>query len=186
MNDEYPFPYINKLADNLDRTVGPEIRRKILAGAETLTTKTHKPERAAVMKTIMERMAACLDPETAVRVRLGCACKPRPYLKDAKALLAQSADIPEFLTKVQGHSYLGNPLRYEDGKISGDFGFRRCVCSNVGAAKEPLPMLWCECCRGHLIWFYESLFHRPVRVEFRETAITGGEECRYVVYFEPA
>ncbi len=185
MDREYPYSYINLLAENLDRAVGSEVRREILAGAEALTGKTKKSERAAVMKAIMESMAERLAPETAVNVRLGCACKPKSFLKDARALLAQSADIPSFLAKVEERRYLGKPLRYADGKISGDFGFRRCVCGQVNEAKEPLPMLWCECCRGHLIWMYESLFNRPVWVILSETAITGGIECRYVAYIDP-
>lgn len=182
--NEYPFAYIQHMADRLDEAAGMEIRRQILAGSETLTKKTSKTRRAEMMKTIMERMEALLDPETASSVRVSCACKPASFLKDAQARLAAAPDISAFLASVEEKRYLGSPLRYDGSQIHGEFGFRRCVCSKVSAAKEPLPMLWCECCRGHLIWMYENLLKRPLRVELTETIITGGEECRYIISLE--
>ena len=181
---EYPYAYVQHLADQLDEAAGLVVRQQILAGAEALTSKTPKPQRAAIFKTIMERMEAQLDPQTAVAVRVSCACKPASFLKDARTLLTAAPDIPAFLTAVSERRYLGSPLQYANSRITGEFGFRRCVCSKVSAFKEPLPMLWCECCRGHLVWMYENLFDRPLRVELTETVITGGEECRYTVTLE--
>jgi hypothetical protein len=181
---EYAYTYVQVLADRLDEAAGSEVRRQILAGTESLTNKTPKQRRAAMLKTVMERMEALLDPETAVRVRMSCACKPPSFLKDARALLAAAPDIPAFLEAVERKRYLGSPLRYDGKQIRGDFGFRQCVCAKVSASKEPLPMMWCECCKGHVVWMYESLFNRPLRVEFTETVITGGAECRYIVTFD--
>jgi hypothetical protein len=178
---EYPHMYVQHLSERLDEAVGPELRRQILAGAEALTSKTSKPARARILKTVMERMEQLMDRETAIRVRASCACKPPSFLKKAKEIYAASPDIPTFLSEMEKQRTLGWPLRLEGDRIVGEFGYRACVCAKVNGSKEPLPMLWCECCKGHVIWMYENVFGRPVKVEMSESVITGGEECRYTV-----
>jgi hypothetical protein len=173
--------YVQHLADELDQAVGPDLRRQILAGTEGLTSKSSKLKRAGLLKTVMERMEQLIDRETAIRVRASCACKPPSFLKRAKEIYAASPDIPAFLREMEKQRTLGSPLKLEGNRIVGEFGFRACVCAKVNGSKEPLPMLWCECCKGHIIWMYENVFGRPVKVEMSESVITGGEECRYTV-----
>jgi hypothetical protein len=66
---EYHHMYVQHLADELDGAVGQELRRQILAVAEKLSSKTSKPKRARILKTVMERMA-CSWTKAAVKVRV--------------------------------------------------------------------------------------------------------------------
>lgn len=185
---EYPFFYMQMLANALDEEVGEAQRREILAGAEELTSKTSKPKRIQILREVMARMEAHPDRAAMLRARAACACKPPAFLKDAKKMLAQSPNLPAFLEAAQQVNFIGKSLRYENGpegeRILGEFGFRRCVCGKVSAAKEPLAMMWCECCRGHVLWMWQNILERPILVDLTTSAITGSDECRFVVTWD--
>ena len=184
---EYPHSYLQVLSDALDAEVGEADRRILLAGTEEMTSKTAKTRQIEAFREVMARMDAHPNREALVRARVACACKPQSFLKDAKKIMAESPTLEAFVNAVQKRRYLGMPLSLEQGpeggRIHGVFGFQRCVCGKVGKSTKPLTMMWCECCRGHIIWMWQNLLQRPVKVDLYEAAIAGADDCRYTVDF---
>jgi len=174
------LPYLRKLARNLDETVGEKAREEILDGCESITAKSSKVLRAQIMKEVMIRMESQMDMETAVAVREKCACKPNNQLKPIRELYQKSPDMKTFIKELNA---MGNQGRYilHNNIILGSYNHGKCICSMVKATQEKIPMLWCECCKGHVKWLFENTFDFPVHVEMLETITFGNDDCRFKV-----
>lgn len=176
--------YIKKLAKNIDKVAGEEIRIKILKDCETLTAKHKKEKRAELMKAITERMENLLDERDIITIRESCACKPPKFLKKAKEIYAESQNIEDFLGNLQETGYAGKSIRLENDVIHGKFGLGKCVCGMVGETKSEISISWCHCCKAHIRWLYEKSLNIPLKVELTESVISGGEDCVYKVYWK--
>ncbi|MTI71866.1 MAG: hypothetical protein FH751_16580 [Firmicutes bacterium] len=181
---KYKMSYINKLAKNIDKVVGEEIRLKILKGCEDLTAKQKKEKRAEIMKMVTERMDNLLYEKDIIKIREACACKPQKFLKKAKELNREAKNIEDFLYKLQETGYAGNSIRLEKNIIHGKFGIGKCVCGMVGDTKSLISISWCHCCKAHIRWLYEKSLKRSLKVEITESIISGGKDCIYKIYLK--
>jgi len=176
-------PYLRKLAKNLDELVGEDIRRSVLKDCETVTSKTNKVKRAQMMKEIMIRMDKLIDKDAAIKIRENCACKPKVFLKTSIDIYEKYPNIEDYISELQKTHYAGK-LKIEDNVIACNFGSGKCVCGMVKSAKEAIPILWCECCKGHVKWLFEGTFKKTLKVEMISSIVSGSDDCRFNIYLE--
>ena len=176
-------PYLRKLAKNLDEFVGEEIRKDVLKGCETITAKTNKVKRAEMMKEVMIRMDKFVDKDVAIKIRENCACKPKIFLKTAINIYKKHPNIEEFTNELQKTNFAGK-LKVEDNIIYCNFSSKKCVCGMVKSTKEIIPILWCECCKGHVKWLFEETFKKPLNVEMVSSIVSGSDDCRFKICLE--
>lgn len=174
-------PYLRKLAKNLDELVGEDIRNKVLEGCETITSRTNKIERAEMMKKVMLRMDKLIDKDTAIKIRENCACKPKNFLKISTDIYKKHPNIEDFLSELQKTGFAGK-FRTENNIIHCNFGLGKCVCGMVKAEKDPMPILWCECCKGHVKWLFEGTLERTLNVEMMYSVISGADDCMFKIH----
>lgn len=176
-------PYLRKLAKNLDDFANEDIRNKVLEGCETITAKTSKIKRAEMMMEVMNRMEKYIDKDTAIKIREKCACKPKNFLKISTEILEKHPYIEDYLNELQKTHYAGN-LRIEENIIYCNFGSGKCVCGMVKAAKEPIPILWCQCCKGHVRWLFEGTLKSLLKIEMLSSVVSGSDDCRFKIYLD--
>lgn len=179
MPKKYMF-YVQRFEKAIARSLGQEKADAILAGCEELTAKSPKPERARMMNIAMERLSKACPPETAVAIRECCACKPKTFLAEARRLRAESDSMDDFFGKLSEYGKVGFYYR-EGGKLYCAYRPGDCVCGMVGARKEKVPFLWCECCKGHAKWILEECLEKKVTMAVLETIVAGGHECRFEI-----
>jgi hypothetical protein len=65
------------------------------------------------------------------------------------------------------------------------FGLR-CYCPLLRKLPAELtaPESYCECSRAFVEWSWRSILDIPVKVELRESCVTGGSECRFVIHLD--
>ncbi|MDD2651344.1 MAG: DUF6144 family protein [Candidatus Cloacimonadales bacterium] len=175
------LPYLKKLARHLDDTVGEDKRKEILDGCESITAKSGKVLRSHIMRDVMLRMEDEMDRDEAVSVREKCSCKPKYQVKPIKELYEHSADIQSFIERLNDMDSVGS-YRLEDNIIHGSFNHKKCVCHMVTSTKEPMPKLWCDCCKGYVKWLFSNVFSMPIEVEMLDTIITGSDNCYFKIY----
>lgn len=174
-------PYLRKLAKSLDEFVGEDIRSKVLEGCETITAKTSKIKRAELMKEVMSRMDCLIDKNTAIKIRENCACKPKDFLKTSIGIFEKYPNIEYFLTELQKTHFAGK-FKIENNIIDCNFGTGKCVCGMVKSTKEPIPILWCECCKGHVRWLFETTMKKTLNIEMISSVVSGSDDCRFKIY----
>jgi hypothetical protein len=174
-------PYLRKLAKNLDEFVGEDIRSKVLEGCETLTAKTSKIKRAEMMKDVMTRMDALIDKDISIKIRENCACKPKAFLKTSIEIFEKYPNIEDFISELQKTHFAGK-FKIEDNIIDCNFGTGKCVCGMVKSTKESIPILWCECCKGHVKWIFEGTLKRSLHIEMTSSVVSGSDDCRFKIY----
>lgn len=177
------IPYLRKLAKNLDEIVGEDVRRKVLEDCEKISAKTNKIKRAEMMKVVMMRMDKLIDKNTAIKIRENCACKPKNFLKSSIEIYGKYPKIEEFINELEKTHFAGK-LKIEDNIIYCNFSSGKCVCGMVKSAKENIPILWCECCKGHVKWLFEGTFKKLLNIEMLSSVISGSDDCRFKIYLE--
>lgn len=173
-------PYLNKLAKHLDESVGETSRNEIMEGVDLESIKSNEILRAHIMKQVMERMESKLDKETAVSVREKCACKPPELLKEIKELYSKYQNIEQFIEALNQSNLVGK-FELIDNVIYGRFNIGQCICDMVKDTKEKMPILWCECCKGHVKWTFEETFNFPIKVEITDSIANGSDDCRFKI-----
>ena len=173
-------PYLRKLAKNLDEFVGEDIRSKVLEDCETITAKTSKIKRAEMMKEVMTRMDGLIDKDTAIKIRENCACKPKDFLKTSIGLFEKYPNIEDFINELQKTHFAGN-FKIENNIIDCNFGTGKCVCGMVKSTKESIPILWCECCKGHVRWLFETTLKKTLNIEMISSVVSGSDDCRFKI-----
>ena len=179
MPKKYMF-YVQRFEKAIAQNLGQDKADAILEGCESLTAKSPKPERARMMNIAMERLSKACPRETAVAIRESCACKPPAFLAEAKRIKGESATDDEFFRKLSDYGKVGFYFR-EGGKLYCAYRPSDCVCGMVGARKEKVPFLWCECCKGHAKWILEECLGKKVTMVILETIVSGGRECRFEI-----
>lgn len=179
MAKKYMF-YVQRFEKALARSLGQEKADEILEGCENLTAKSPKHERARMMNVAMERLSRACPPATAVAIRESCACKPKAFLEEAKRIRGESATDEDFFRKLSDYGKVGIYYR-EGGRLYCAYRPDDCVCGMVGARKEKVPFLWCECCKGHAKWILEECLEKKVTMVVLETIVSGGRECRFEI-----
>ncbi len=173
-------PYLSKLAKHLDESVGENTRNEIMDGVDLENIKSNDILRAHVMKQVMERMESKLDKNIAISVREKCACKPPELLKEIKEIYQNNKDIIQFVNALN-HSKLIGKFELIDNVIYGQFNNGQCICNMVKDTKEKMPILWCECCKGHVKWTFEETFDFPIKVEIIDSITNGADDCRFKI-----
>jgi hypothetical protein len=165
-----------------------------MAGKEQLAASA-KPEKVALwVKDAMDRLDAAAAPEMRNQIMTACghnclAHNPRP-LTAAAARRRKYPSEDAFLTAEIQKPPAG--MRFErEGKrlihyyTPHAFGKgMRCFCSLMRGLPEDMTAsaTYCQCSRGFVEKYWESILGRPVRVDLGETAISGADECKFIIH----
>ena len=99
-----------------------------------------------------------------------------------KKLIRENSDLESFVVAAQASGFLGARVKLENNTIFATFGVGRCVCTGINAAKEPVSITYCHCCKGHLIKLLEAAFKKPLRGDVLTSCISGSDDCRFAIY----
>ena len=119
-----------------------------------------------------------------------CNAMNKKDTEEAKEMRRLCANEEEYLDKFLTPP--GNGIRYErDGNTLIQYytpgkykqGLR-CYCSLMGGlpAGATASPTYCQCSRGFVEKHWEYVLGRPVKVEFGKTAISGSDECKFIIH----
>ena len=135
------------------------------------------------IKSIMSALEQTCEEETVSRIMIPCGrqCIPKSYISRANSLYTESADLEDFLTKLNETRIGGGRLHLRDGKIIGIYD--KCYCGLVKKLKELSP-LYCYCSAGWYEQLFSSVFQKPVEVEKIATIPDGSNHCEFEISFQ--
>jgi hypothetical protein len=178
----------------VDRFACEAVKRKVMEGSEKLTAKSSKAEVASWVKGVMERLDAHVDKQTRFQIMENCgyACSGvnRRVIEKAKARRKKFKSDDEFLEAEQRKPMKGTKLERKGNVLHQFYAPRsyakslRCYCGLLRGlpANEQISRTYCHCSKGFVRKFWEGVLERPVKVDLIQSAVSGAEECEFVVH----
>jgi hypothetical protein len=178
----------------IEENAGKEAATKIMAGSEQITEKTDKKKTALWVKGAVERLDSLLDEETRMRIMqscgYNCAKKNSNVIERAVARRKKFGSVDEFLAAEQQKPMKGTRLAREGNMLYQFYMPRaftrpmRCYCSLFRElpAEETASITYCNCARGFVEKYWESVLGKPVQVEVLQSAISGADECKFAIH----
>jgi hypothetical protein len=185
---------IQEIGEHIEEFAGVEIRKKVMEGSEKVSASSDRKKIALWVKEAIDRLDASTTPEKcsqimgvcghnciAHNIRMTQAIKARrqKYQTEEDFLKAEAKKpIKGTRIELQGNTLIQyyTPHTYSTP--------RRCFCGLMLALPEGVNAspTYCQCSRGFVEKYWESALGRAVRVEVKETAITGADECKFIIH----
>ncbi len=185
---------IQEIGGHIEEFAGRKVRDKVMEGSEKTAASKDRRQVALWVKEAINRLDASTTPEKCRQIMAACghnciahnsrmtqAIKARrqKYQTEEEFLKAEAKKpIKGTRLELQGNTLIQfyTPHTYSTP--------RRCFCGLMFALPTGINVspTYCQCSRGFVEKYWESALGRPVRVEVKETAITGGKECKFIIH----
>jgi predicted hydrocarbon binding protein len=152
------------------------------AGKDVCETVREKGSTANV-QVLMSELERTFEEEMIARIMIPCGrqCIPKSYISRAKSIYEESADIENFLMKLNETRIGGGQLHLRGGKIIGIYD--KCYCGLVKKLKGLSP-LYCYCSAGWYEQLFSSVFDKQVIVEKIMTIPDGADHCEFEISYQ--
>ncbi len=185
---------INEIGQNVENLANYDVRVKVMEGSDKILSSSDQAKVAEWTKAVIARLDILTDEVTRTQIMLNCGyncilVNQRP-LVNAKSRRAKFSDEDAFLEaevrkpprgmrfERQGKSLIQyyTPLSFGAGM--------RCYCSLMRGlpVDQTASLTYCQCSRGFVQKYWEEILNRPVEVDLVESAISGAEECKFVIH----
>ncbi len=184
---------IEEIGGCVEAIAGSEARAQFMQGFEMLPLSN--PRKVALwVKEAINRLDELVDGSTRTQVMLECGynCQrvnSRP-MQSGRTRRRKYPDEESFLSAEMQNPPRGMRFEREGNLLLQFYTPRtygsgiRCYCGLLRGlpADETVSRTYCQCSRGFVQKYWEGILGRPVQVELGETAISGAEECRFVIH----
>ena len=187
---------IQEIGGHIEEIAGSKIREKVMAGSENIARSSDREKIALWVKEAIDRLDACTTPEKCSQIMTACghACIARAKgLANGIKHRRQKHTTEEAFLKAEIKKpvkgirleLLGNTLiqYYTPRTYSTP---RRCFCGLMNTLPEGANTspTYCHCSRGFVEKYWEGALGRPVKVEVKETCMTGAKECKFIIHLK--
>lgn len=199
-----------KLAQGLERSLGPESRQVVMQGVETLSITSRAEERFLWVKGMVERFNDLADEQDQYDVLSGCAhvfpsgqiAKLKTVFDEARARTHDSLQavdaVLDFMENDpgwgntrparQGHKVYStknpcDPQAYAEAQT--DFERRKayCFCPLVrNHLDQGMPLNFCFCGSGWYRQQWEGAIGKPVTIEIVQSVLQGDAVCEFAIH----
>ncbi|MBN1692466.1 MAG: GyrI-like domain-containing protein [Dehalococcoidales bacterium] len=185
---------IDELAGRIKQFAGADVSKKVMQGKDEIIAAKDPAKGALWMKEALDRLDTLTDEQTRTQIMTACgrSCntvnhKDTEEMKEMRRLCATEEDFIEKFIQTPGNGSRcerdGNILiqYYTPGKYKKGL---RCYCSLINALPKGVNAspTYCQCSRSFVENHWSYVLNRPVTVELGETAITGADECKFIIH----
>lgn len=185
---------IYEIGGTIEHLAGQEVFSGVMEGSEQVTASSNPEKVALWVKDAMDRLDALTD--KALREEIMLACGYDCILVNKRPLDAAKARCRKYPTEQAFmEAEIQKPprgFRFErDGDIlvqyytPRSFGSgMRCFCGLMKGLPEGITAskTYCQCSLGFVQKYWEGILGRSVAVEIKETAISGADECKFLIH----
>jgi hypothetical protein len=185
---------IEEIGRNIEKFAGAKVREKVMEGSEKAAATKDRRQVALWVKQAMDRLDAATTPVKCKQIMAACGHNCIAHNSHmALAIKARRQKYPteeEFLKAEAKKPVKGTRIElrgimlvqyYTPHTYSTP---RRCFCGLMFALPEDVNAspTYCQCSRGFVEKYWESALGRPVLVEVEGTALTGADECKFIIH----
>jgi len=187
---------IGEIAGQIKRFAGAEVSKKVMKGSDEMLAAADPVKGALWVKEAIDRLDASTTPEKCKQIMTACghACLAMNIkgMEASKELRRKCTTEEEFLKHEL--NALPDITRFER---NGDIIYwyytprkigkgMRCVCPLLSMLPEGVNAspTYCQCSRAFVQAYWEGILGRPLKVELGKTAISGSDECKFVIHLK--
>ena len=185
---------IGEITRQIERFTSVAVCKKVMKGREETIAAKDPAKGALWMKEAIDRLDAFTDRKTREKIMTACGrfCNTvnSTYMEEMKDMRRKYATEEEFL-KVLLQPGEG-PARFEKDRNDLILYYTprkvgqgiRCFCYLINMLPEDVNAspTYCQCSRAFVQAHWEGVFGRPLKVELGKTAITGADECKFILH----
>jgi predicted hydrocarbon binding protein len=187
---------IEEIAGTIERFAGKEVKERFLEGFDVISKTSDKRNIAEWMKNAVDRLDKMVEEETRVKIMencgYNCAAVNSKVLERAKKRRERYDGLKEFLEAEQKKPPTGTRIDWRGDVLHHYYTPRaftrpmRCYCGLMRALPEDetVSPTYCHCSKGFVQKYWEAILGRPVRVELKQSAIAGADECKFTVHLK--
>jgi hypothetical protein len=185
---------IRELGGHIEEIAGVKVRDKVMEGSEQAAGFSDRKKIALWVKEAIDRLDACTAPEKSKQIMAACGhtciAHNNRMAQAVKARRRKFKTEEEFLK-----AEVGRPAKFTrielQGKTLAQYytpqtytTSRRCFCGLMYALPKGINAspTYCQCSRGFVEKYWEAALGRLVKVDVAYTAITGGDECKFIIH----
>jgi hypothetical protein len=187
--------HLQGFGGNVEKIAGKKVHDKVMEGAEVIAKSTNAKDISVWMKQAIDRLDTCTTPEKCSQIMGACgsACyaSHRKMVSGYKTRRMKHKTEAEFLQAELKQTVKNNRLELKDKNTLIQYytpknmkSNERCFCSLVknlpqGTAMSPT---YCQCSRAFIQNQWENALGRPLKVEVKETCLSGADECKFIIH----
>jgi hypothetical protein len=185
---------IAEIGGRIEEFAGKKVRDKVMEGSEKAAKSTDRAQTAIWVKQAIDRLDAATTPEKCKQIMTACGhtciAHNKGLANGIKNRRQKHANEEAFLT-----AEIKKPIKGIRLERQGDILIqyytprtystpRRCFCGLMVALPEGVNLspTYCQCSRGFVEKYWEGALGRAVKVEVKETCMTGADECKFIIY----
>jgi hypothetical protein len=185
---------IEEIGGQIEKFAGLDLRQKVMKDVDEVAASSDQKKVALWVKGAMDRLDTLTDFAKREQIMLACgynciAINKRPMetartrrqkFPTEEAFLAAEVQKPpkgfRFEREANVLIQYYTPLTFGVGM--------RCYCSLMHGLPEGViaSSTYCQCSRGFVEKYWECILGRSVRVSLGDTAISGADECKFVIH----
>jgi hypothetical protein len=185
---------LTPLEKNIEYLAGEEISKQVMEGSEKITEKTDKKATALWVKDAMARLDLLVNEKICAQIMencgVNCAAVNKRVIERGKAKRQKFKTNDEFLAAEVKKPNPGTRLVREGNVLYQFYTPRafshpmRCYCGLLRGLPEDTNMsaTYCNCSKGFVKKYWESVLETPVTVELLQSAISGASECKFAIH----
>lgn len=185
---------LSNMENFIRQGAGEQVCQQVMQGSEKIKPGTSLERVARWTQGALARLDNLVDPQTIHQIMeergRACASSGSKSIAKARARRMQYPTLRAFLEAEMQLPARGSILSREDNTLIQTytpqaFGLR-CYCPLLPKLPAELtaPASYCECSRAFVEWSWRTILDIPVKVELRESCVTGGNECRFVIHLD--
>lgn len=184
---------LEQIAGEVEAAAGEAVRDQVMAGSQSLTSKTSPAEIALFVKAAIDRLDAVLPEATGREIMGNCGyhCTRVNYTAIQRGINRRLKHKSEedFLTAEMRKPQAGTRLEregqtlYQIYKPQAFTRPMRCFCGLMRGLPSDVQVspTYCGCSHRFVKTYWEEVLGRQVQVELLESAISGGVECKFKI-----
>jgi hypothetical protein len=185
---------IHELQEQILLLVGDSTTKKIMEGSDKITEKTSKRKISEWVKDAMERLDTFVDEKTRINIMencgINCAQVNKRVIEKAKARRKMYINTEEFLEALEKDPMPGTRINREGDTLYHYYTPQnftrpmRCYCSLLRGLpyNKTVSSTYCHCSKAFVKKYWETILEKPVKVELIQSAVSGAQECKFVVH----
>jgi hypothetical protein len=178
----------------IEQIAGKTVAAKVMEGSEAITEKTDKTKIAHWVKNAMERLDASVDEKSRVQIMqncgYNCAKKNSRVVERAVARRKKFSSLTAFLEAELKSPQKGTRLELDGGVLYQFYTPQaftrpmRCYCGLFRGLPndETVSKTYCNCSKGFVEKYWETVLQKPVKVDLLQSAISGAKECKFAIH----
>ncbi len=184
---------IQEISGQVEKVAGKKVRDKVMEGSEKAAKSTNRTESALWVKEAIDRLDASTTPEKCRQIMTACGYSCIAHNKGLSNGI-KNRRLKHKTEEAFLKAEIKKPIKGIRLERRGDILIqyytphtystpRRCFCGLMVALPEGVntSLTYCHCSKGFVEKYWEGALGRPVKVEVKETCMTGADECKFII-----